>query len=148
MDSNLNKVGHCGTCCDQCLASKDDPSIINALIQKGFAKEALPCKGCRTIKGHCPSPSLEGKQCGIYLCAEKQNFKFCFECAKSPCDRLMPIENSTPYRYHNMKCFNLMYIQKQGVDSFCENAERIQKMFFNNKLKVVGESPKNVNESL
>ena len=40
-----------------------------------------------------------------------------------------------------MKCFNLLYIQKQGVDNFCENAERIQKMYFNNTLKVVGESP-------
>jgi hypothetical protein len=141
MSNNLNKVGPCGTCCTQCIASKDDPNIIKMLADKGFPREALPCKGCREIDGHCPSPSLGGKQCGIYTCAENQKFKFCFECNKCPCDRLMPSENTGNYRYHNMKCFNLLYIQKQGVDNFCENAERIQKMYFNNTLKVVGESP-------
>ena len=140
MSNNLNKVGPCGTCCSQCLASKNDSTIINMLIEKGFPKESLPCKGCRAIDGYCPAPSLGGKQCGIYKCAEDQGYTFCFECAKCPCDRLMPAENSGMYRYHNMKCFNLLYIQKQGVDKFCENAERIQKMYFNNKLKVVGES--------
>lgn len=141
MSNNLNKVGFCGTSCDLCLAAKDDPNIIDSLVQKGFPKEALPCKGCRTRKGYCPSPSLKGEQCGIYKCAEEQSFKFCFECSKSPCDRLMPVENVLPYRYHNLKCFNLLYIQNKGLDDFCENAQRLQKIYFNNKLKVVGESP-------
>jgi hypothetical protein len=141
INNNLNKVGPCGTCCEQCLAAKNDPKTIDMLVAKGFPREALPCKGCRAINGHCPSPSLGGKQCGIFACAESQNFKFCFECTKSPCDRLMPLSNAGVYRYHNMKCFNLLYIQKHGVDDFCENAERIQQMYFNNKLEVVGEKP-------
>lgn len=141
MNTNLNKVGSCGTSCSNCLAAKDDPQTIKALIEKGFKQKALPCKGCREINGYCPSPSLKGEQCGIFSCAEKRSYSFCFECEQSPCDRLLPIENSTPYRYHNMKAYNLLYIQKQGLDSFCENAERIQKMFFTAKLKVVGESP-------
>ena len=141
MSENLNKVGPCGTCCSECLASKDDPKIIKMLIDKGFPEEALPCKGCRGINGYCPSPSLEGKQCGIYQCAAEKNIKFCYECSQSPCDRLLPSENTGHYRYHNMKCFNLLFIQKQGVDKFCENAARIQRMFFNNTLKIVGESP-------
>lgn len=141
MDDNLNKVGPCGTCCAKCIASKDDPQIIKMLIEKGFPEGSLPCKGCREIGGHCPAPSLKGKKCGIYECAEKQNFQFCFECSKAPCDRLVPIENAGVFRYHNMKCFNLLYIQKHGVDNFCENIERIQKMYFSYTLKVVGESP-------
>jgi hypothetical protein len=141
MDDNLSKVGPCGTCCTQCLASHDDPAIIGMLIEKGFPREVLPCKGCRTIDGYCPSPSLGGKQCGIWQCAKSQNFTFCFECAKAPCDRLMPSTNTGNYRYHNMKCFNLLYIQKQGLDAFCDNAERIQNIYFNGALKVVGESP-------
>ena len=141
MSNSLNKVGPCGTCCTQCIASKADPKTIELLTEKGFPREALPCKGCRAINGYCPSPSLGGKQCGIYRCAENQNYKFCFECEKVPCDRLMPSVNTGNYRYHNMKCFNLLYIQKQGVDDFCENAERIQNIYFNNTLKVVGESP-------
>lgn len=141
MNNNLNKVGHCGTCCSNCLASKDDPATIKMLIENGFPRKALPCKGCRAINGYCPSPSLGGKQCGIYKCAENQNIKFCFECAKAPCDRLIPTEKYGNYRYHNMKCFNLLYIQQHGIDKFCENAERIQNMYFNNTLSVVGESP-------
>jgi hypothetical protein len=141
MTTNLNMVGPCGTCCAQCIAAKDDPNIIQILIDRGFPKETLPCKGCRQIDGRCPSPSLGGKQCGIYICAENQKFQFCFECAKCPCDRLMPLENAGNYRYHNQKCFNLLYIQKQGVDAFSENAKRIQKMYFHTTLKVVGESP-------
>jgi hypothetical protein len=141
MTDNLNRVGPCGTCCSQCLASRDDPRIVAALVEKGFPREAVPCKGCRAIQGHCPSPSLGGEQCGIYQCAEKQHIAFCFECAKAPCDRLSPTVNTGPYRYHNQKCFNLLYIQKQGVDAFCENAERLQRIYFNNTLKVVGERP-------
>ena len=139
--NNLSKVGPCGTCCEQCIASKDDPAIIKMLVEKGFPREALPCKGCRSIKGFCPSPSLGGKRCGIYQCAEQQHCTFCFECAQAPCDRLMPAVNTGPYRYHNMKCFNLLYIQKHGVDQFCANAARIQTMYLNNTLNVVGESP-------
>jgi hypothetical protein len=141
MRTAIGKVGPCGTCCSQCIAAKDDPATIEMLTEKGFPREALPCKGCREIDGHCPSPSLGGKQCGIFRCAEKQNYSFCFECAKAPCDRLMPIENPGNYRYHNMKCFNLLYIQKHGVDNFVEQAERIQKMYFTTTLTVVGESP-------
>jgi hypothetical protein len=59
------------------------------LIEKGFPKEALPCKGCREIDGHCPSPSLGGKQCGIYKCAKNQKFNFCFECTKSSLNSLL-----------------------------------------------------------
>jgi hypothetical protein len=140
MSNNLSKVGPCGTCCTQCIASKEDPATIKMLTEKGFPREVLPCKGCRTINGYCPSPSLGGKQCGIYKCAENQTFKFCFECNKAPCDRLMPSVNTGNYRYHNMKCFNLLYIQKHGLDNFCKNAERIQEMYFNKALKVVGES--------
>lgn len=141
MSDNLNKVGPCGTCCSLCPAAKDDPAIIKMLVEKGFPKDVLPCKGCRSIDGYCPSPSLGGKQCGVFSCAESRKYKFCFECEDSPCDRLMPAEKIGNYRYHNMKCFNLLYIQKQGVDKFCENAERIQKIYFNNTLRVVGESP-------
>ena len=138
-NSNLNKVGPCGTACSHCLAAKDDPAVISFLIQKGFPKEVLPCKGCRAIDGHCPSPSLKGKQCGIYLCAKKKDITFCYECSEVPCDRLMPSEKIGNYRYHNMKCFNLMYIQKQGLDAFCENVDKQQNMYFNKELKVVGE---------
>jgi len=141
MNRYLSKVGPCGTCCSQCLASSNDPNIMKMLIEKGFPEEVLPCKGCRENNGHCPSPSSGGKQCGIYQCVESQNITFCFECAECPCDRLMPTEKFGNYRYHNMKCFNLLYIQKHGVDDFHENAERIQKMYFNHTLKVVGESP-------
>lgn len=141
VNTRLNEVGPCGTCCAQCIASKDDPEVINYLMEKGFPRKALPCKGCRTINGYCPSPSLGGKQCGIFTCAENQQFTFCFECAQAPCDRLMPAVNTGNYRYHNMKCFNLLYIQKHGIENFCENAERIQNMYLNNTLKVVGDAP-------
>lgn len=137
---NLNKVGPCGTACSQCLAAKDDPAMITLLVQNGFPEGALPCKGCRAIDGHCPSPSLEGKQCGIYSCASDKGSTFCYECPDAPCDRLMPSENVGNYRYHNMKCFNLMYIQKQGLDAFCENVDKQQDMYFNKELKVVGEA--------
>ncbi len=141
MSDNLNKVGPCGTCCSLCLAAKDDPRIIHHLVESGFPREALPCKGCREINGYCPSPSLGGRQCGIFQCAEDRKVSFCFECGQAPCDRLAPAVNTGRYRYHNMKGFNLLYIQKQGLDAFVENAERLQDIYFNNTLKIVGESP-------
>lgn len=73
MSNNLNKVGPCGTCCTQCIASKDDPNIIKMLTDKGFPKEALPCKGCREIDGYCPSPSLGCS--GLAFCIEPSTLK-------------------------------------------------------------------------
>jgi hypothetical protein len=141
VNNSLNAVGPCGTCCSQCLASKADPETIKYLIERGLPAAALPCKGCRTINGYCPAPSLGGKQCGIYKCAKNLNYTFCFECTESPCDRLMPSLNTGMYRYHNMKCFNLLYIQRHGIDAFLQNAERIQDLYLKGTLKVVGESP-------
>ena len=144
MDINLDKVGPCGTCCSECIASKDDPAIIKMLIDKGIPEEVLPCKGCRAIKGHCPSPSLKGKECGIYTCAEEKGYEFCFECKKSPCDRLLPSQNTGSYVYHNIKCFNLLYIQNHGLDKFIENSSEIVPKYLQSELRVVGESPKKI----
>jgi hypothetical protein len=141
MDTSLEKVGPCGTACCECVAAKDDPKVIAYLVSKGFPPEALPCRGCRAIDGHCPSPSLEGRQCGIYACIRQKGLTFCHECEACPCERLGPAEHPGPYRYHNTKTFNLLYIQKQGLEAFCADIRKLQERYFDSELKVVGEAP-------
>jgi hypothetical protein len=141
MKTNLEKVGPCGTACSECVAAKDDPRVISHLVANGFPASALPCKGCRAIDGHCPSPSLQGRQCGIFSCVRSRNLTFCYECEEAPCARLSPVENPGRYRYHNTKTFNLLYLRNRGLDAFCADIKKLQERYFGSELTVVGEPP-------
>jgi hypothetical protein len=112
--------------CGDCGANKvkDNPALVDSLIAVGFKKKGLPCAGCRSLKGNC---SVIGSTCETYACIDRRGFDFCFECPEFPCPKLNPASDRANVLPHNLKIFNLCFIQRQGVDRFLEMDPEIKR---------------------
>jgi len=47
-----------------------------------------------------------------------KGFDFCYECEDFPCEMLEPIVNFEIFAPHNSKVYNLVMIQKHGLDEW------------------------------
>lgn len=131
----------CGIDCSDCglFKAKDDPALMEALAARGLKKEkeTLHCPGCRPSKGNCPV--IEGV-CPTYLCIEKRGFEFCYECPDFPCGKLNPAADRADVLPHNLKVFNLCFIQRHGLEEFLKKAPEIRRRYFRGKM-VIGQGP-------
>jgi hypothetical protein len=133
----------CGISCGDCVLfhAKDDPALREALtakgLTKGLKKESLSCPGCRPAKGNCPA--IDGV-CETYVCIEKRGFEFCYECPDFPCERLNPAADRADVLPHNLKVFNLCFIQKHGLEEFLKKAPDIKRRYYRGKM-VIGRGP-------
>ncbi|MBP2643801.1 MAG: hypothetical protein H6Q67_1688 [Firmicutes bacterium] len=129
----------CGLYCGECSAykAKDNPVLLNALVEKGIEREKLPCLGCRQGKGECPAINCE---CETYKCVENRDIDFCFECTEFPCSRLNPSVDKATALPHNIKIYNLCYIKQHGVTKWLEKASEIQERYFKGKM-IIGKGP-------
>ncbi|MBP2655180.1 MAG: hypothetical protein H6Q73_2749 [Firmicutes bacterium] len=134
-----NLASPCGLYCRECVAykAKDDPALLDALVTKGLNREKLPCLGCRSGKGDCPTL---GCDCETYLCVESHAIDFCYECAEFPCAKLNPSADQANTLPHNIKVFNLCYMKQHGLSNWLEKAPEIQKKYFQGKM-IVGKGP-------
>ena len=135
-NDNFTLTALCGIYCGQCPVNKakDDPKIMEYLISRGFKQENLPCPGCRSVKGYCPA--IGGAQCATYLCAEKHEVDFCYQCPDFPCAKLNPAADRANILPHNIKVFNLCYIKEQGLEKFIEEAPQIQNRYYKGKMQI------------
>jgi len=126
-------VSPCGIYCGECSAykAKDNPELINMLVQHGMKEESLPCPGCRAVDGNCPH--LESR-CENYICAEKQGVTMCFECEDFPCNKLHPAADRANVLPHNMKIFSQLYIKKHGVEAWKKHLPEIRRRYFTGKI--------------
>jgi hypothetical protein len=124
-------VAPCGLYCGRCVAylAKEDPVLMDTLISRGFSKDKLPCQGCRTLEGKTHTIGLTKESfpngpatdaCETYVCAVERDVDFCFECREFPCIKLHPSADMADVLPHNMKVFNLCYIERQGMTEFME----------------------------
>ena len=79
------------------------------------------CTGCRT-------GSRSGiKQCArVYKCPafKKNKYKFCYECARFPCQRLRTLDKRYRTRYGMSMLENLKFIKSRGIGRFLKAQER------------------------
>jgi hypothetical protein len=140
MDMNdIKMISPCGVDCADCAAHRagNDPAAMDIMLSLGFKKETLPCPGCRELKGNCP---VIGGHCETYACFEKKGQNFCYECAQFPCVLLAPTADKAATAIHNIKLFNLSYIQKHGVKAWNAIKSDIKKRYFQGKL-IYGKGP-------
>ncbi len=137
--NRMNLVGNCGINCGdcECNKAKDDPALMDLLVSKGINREKLPCLGCRSVKGRCPVIS---DTCETYICATERHVDFCFKCSEFPCDKLNPATDRANVLPHNLKVFNLCYIQQQGLDKFLKKSSEIKRKYYSGKM-VIGKGP-------
>lgn len=129
----------CGIFCGECRVykAKDDSALREGLIAAGIPGEKVPCPGCRPGRGDCPV--LNGP-CATYECVTGRGLDFCFECGDFPCPRLNPAADRANALPHNIKVFNLCYIQRQGLAAWLEKAPEIQRKYFAGKM-AIGSGP-------
>lgn len=132
-------VAPCGIACGECACykAKDNSDIMEYLVSKGIPREKLPCLGCREGKGNCP---VIGVDCVTYKCVESKGVEFCYECDEFPCTKLCPASDRANILPHNLKAFNLCFIQKQGLQKWLEKAPEIQQRYYMGKM-VIGQGP-------
>jgi len=130
-DEKRALIAPCGLYCGECplyLAHIDD-SLRNKIAEnQGIpAEDVFVCKGCRAMKGIIAISSGE-TACETYTCAmNDKKVEFCYECADFPCLKLAPCADRTQELPHNTKVYNLVLLQKNGIDSFIEKyRERIR----------------------
>lgn len=135
----LASVGPCGIHCGGCelYKAKDDHALLEALVAKGLRRETLPCAGCRPVQGKCP---VIGGTCRTYECVQKRGFDFCYKCPEFPCDKLNPAADRADVLPHNLKVFNLCFIQKHGLDEFLKKAPEIKLKYYRGKM-AIGQGP-------
>jgi len=132
-------TGVCGIYCAECecAKAKDEPKLMEYLVGKGMDAEKLPCQGCRVVEGNCPAV---GEKCETYKCAQEKKVNFCFECAEFPCAKLNPASDRANILPHNLKTFNLCYIQNHGIEKFAENAAEIKQKYYKGVM-MIGKGP-------
>ena len=111
---------YCGVC--ECAKAKDDSDIMKALTD-------APCPGCRNTENGCP---LSEGMCDTFKCASEKNVAYCFECEAFPCDKYIPL-CANDKSGHNLKLYNLCYIQNRGIKNFIQNAEEIKSKYLKSK---------------
>ncbi len=138
-ENDLAGAAPCGIHCAGCepFLAKDNPKLLEALVERGLRRDRLPCPGCRAVKGLCPV--LEG-ECETYACLTRRGFDFCFECPDFPCDKLNPAAHRAEVLPHNLKVFNLCFIQRHGLEAWLKKAPEIKLRYYRGKM-FVGQGP-------
>lgn len=142
--SNFNKeskefimTAYCGISCGdcECHKAKDDPKLMEYLSGRGIRD--LPCGGCREAEGKCP---VLGGVCETYRCAVDKKVDFCYECDEFPCSKLNPAADKADILPHNLKVYNLCYIQRHGLEEFAQHAPEFKGKYYKGKM-AVGRGP-------
>ena len=128
----------CGRDCFHCplFLAKDNERFQRIVANKmGIPVENAVCRGCRNEKGMITFLKENGT-CNIFQCAAEKDVTFCFECSDFPCDLLHPVADRAEQFPHNLKIFNLLLIQKMGVDVWArEKAKKASDTYFKKKLE-------------
>ena len=129
---------YCGACpCYKAQANRDLAEKIASRLE--LAVEDCICSGCRTQRGRIGvmgEPVCETYDC----CVDKKRLDFCYQCSDFPCSKLAPCAERAAEIPHNTKIYNLLLIQKEGVESLAKNADNLHRRYFRgSKVRPGGE---------
>lgn len=135
----LDLVAPCGIDCGICelYTCKDNPDLMNAMIERGIPKDKIPCAGCRGVDGNCP---VIAEKCKTFTCVAEKEVEYCHECDEFPCNKLQPSADRSNILPHNMKVFNLCKIANLGVEKFVDQSSEIKRRYYTGKM-AVGNGP-------
>jgi hypothetical protein len=139
-NERLRLVAACGIDCGNCSLNmcKDDPALLDRLVERGIPREKLPCAGCRDVSGDCPVIS---SKCETYECVGQKAVDFCYECSDFPCSKLCPSSQRADVLPHNLKVFNLCTIERVGVEGFVKLSGDLERLYFKGKMEI-GKGPR------
>ena len=119
-------VAPCGLYCGGCYvfkAGRDKALAQEVATRYGVSPDEVRCRSCRVEKGACKL-LFKGRVCPTYNCAVNlKKLNFCYECEDFPCLKLAPAADRAQEIPHNMKIYNLVSIQKMGLQNWLKQAE-------------------------
>ncbi|MFX0004184.1 MAG: DUF3795 domain-containing protein [Candidatus Hermodarchaeota archaeon] len=95
------------------------------------------CKGCREQKGQI----LKFPICKTYECVTNKGYEFCYECAEFPCEMLQPLVNFEIFEPHNSKVYNLVMIQKCGLEEWNKICDEKSTFYYQGRKIQYGGDP-------
>jgi hypothetical protein len=99
--------------------------------------ESFGCKGCREQEGQI----LKFFVCRTYECVTNKGYEFCNECAEFPCEMLQPIVKFEIFRPHNSKVYNLVMIQKYGLEEWNRICDEKSTLYYQGRKIQYGGDP-------
>jgi hypothetical protein len=138
-DANL--VAPCGLFCGACpvFRASGDSALGERLAKTlGVPLEQVSCLGCRVEKGHI---KVMGEPvCPTYdCCIQQKGLQFCYECGDFPCLKLAPCADKAQVLPHNTKVYNLVLLQKMGVEKWLGGAQQLWRQYFRSKKERGGD---------
>ncbi len=100
-------IAPCGMNCGLCSGFL---TLKHGLKKKGVMK--TECPGCRPRGKHCAFMKKACKFLGEGV------YKYCYECADYPCERLKRLDKRYRSHYHMSMIENLDYIKANGINKF------------------------------
>ena len=136
-DAERALITPCGLDCGSCplyMARTDETLRKKIAERQGIPVEkVLVCAGCRPLQGLIPVLGLEAV-CDIYACAvDDKKVEFCYECEDFPCLKLAPCADRAQEIPHNTKIYNLIWLQKLGVDAWLEKYPSLMRQYLRGK---------------
>ncbi|MHA1785600.1 MAG: DUF3795 domain-containing protein [Candidatus Helarchaeota archaeon] len=107
--------------------------------------EFFKCKdkgGCRGQQGKIS----KFPTCKTYACVMSKGHDFCFECEEFPCEKLQPIVNFEIFTPHNSKIYNLLMIQKLGLEKWNSIYKEKSDLYYRGKKVQYGGDPLTLKE--
>ena len=104
--------------------------------------ESYGCNGCREQKGQI----LKFPICKTYECVISKEYDFCFECNHFPCEMVQPFVNFEIFLPHNSKVYNLIMINKLGLEEWNTICEDKTKLYYQGRKVKNGGDPLTLEE--
>ncbi|MFC1860665.1 DUF3795 domain-containing protein [Chloroflexota bacterium] len=126
-------ISPCGLYCGVCplyIARTDETLRGKIARQRDIPVEKVTlCQGCRPSRGMV---TVAGGDtiCDTYRCAvNDKKVEFCYECEDFPCLKLAPCADRAHEIPHNTKIYNLILLQKLGIDVWTERYASLRKQY-------------------
>ena len=136
----------CGLYCGQCplYRARTDEALLQRIAEgQGIqVEEVQVCDGCRPLRGLVPVMSSK-VACETYNCAvDDRQVEFCYQCVDFPCLKLAPCADRAEELPHNTKIYNLLCLQKSGIETWLERYADLMRQYRRGKKPRAGDDIK------
>lgn len=142
MNQERELAAPCGLYCGACplYKAQSNKELDRKLASRlGLSVKDARCSGCRAYQGLI---AVMGEPvCETYECATSKGLDFCYQCDDFPCSKLAPYADRASEISHNTKIYNLLLIQKKGIESLTREADTCWRRYFRGRKVRPGGEP-------
>ncbi len=132
----LKLIAPCGLYCGGCplYRARSDKALAERIAQRmGVSADRVPiCLGCSAQEGRIAV--VTEPVCSTYNCAvSEKGLEFCYQCDQFPCLKLAPCADRAQEIPHNSKVYNLLLLQKLGIEKWLQQGDTLWKQYWQGK---------------